>query len=168
MNEPNFAQIIDSLEIDKEKVIQFFFVFSRFEYALKRASYVSGGVGSKVSPNWDTFAKEIDATFWPAMTPELETAVAYLQEHPPMKQIVKDSNHSIGWEKTNYDKEGLRGLLLMVRTVRNNLFHGGKYPELPKQDESRDTKLLESCLAILQACLPLHEEVRMHFFEKLG
>ena len=49
----------------------------------------------------------------------------------------------------------LTWLLLMVRTVRNNLFHGGKFPLIPVSEPSRDSTLLHHSITILAACLPL-------------
>jgi len=43
----------------------------------------------------------------------------------------------------------------MVRRVRNNLFHGGKF--LPGGD--RDQVLVQYALAVLRACLPLNADV---------
>ena len=50
------------LGIDKDLVLTFFFEFSRFEYALKRAGFVPVTSGTKpvnAKPNWDAFAEKI-------------------------------------------------------------------------------------------------------------
>ncbi len=58
-------------------------------------------------------------------------------------------------------------LLRLVRTVRNNLFHGGKYPypECVVEDAARNRGLLEDSLAILDQCLAMNERLDGHFAE---
>jgi hypothetical protein len=46
--------IADSFRIDKGLVLEFFGVFSRFEYALKRAGFATGNE-RRVGPDWDCF-----------------------------------------------------------------------------------------------------------------
>lgn len=50
-------------------------------------------------------------------------------------------------------------LLLYVRTVRNNLFHGGKYESGPVSDPSRDEELIRSCLLVIDVLLDLDVKV---------
>ncbi|HLH07822.1 MAG TPA: hypothetical protein VKW78_11340 [Terriglobales bacterium] len=52
---------------------------------------------------------------------------------------------------------------LMIRCVRNNLFHGGKFPSIPISDPSRDRDLLLSSMVILNAALDLDSTVRKAF-----
>jgi hypothetical protein len=61
-----------------------------------------------------------------------------------------------------------RYLLRLVRDVRNNLFHGGKYPAPtgPVDGEVlRNSKLLKACLTILDRCQSLHADVSRVFEE---
>jgi len=46
-------------------------------------------------------------------------------------------------------------VLLSVRTVRNNLFHGGKFPDGVITDPLRDEQLIRDCLAFLKGLLGL-------------
>jgi hypothetical protein len=43
----------------------------------------------------------------------------------------------------------------MVRCVRNNLFHGGKFNIEVLEDTARTEKLLSSSLTVLAACLDI-------------
>jgi hypothetical protein len=52
-----------------------------------------------------------------------------------------------------------------VRTVRNNLFHGGKSPSRPISEPARDQRLLESSLVVLHECLALNESLCGAFLE---
>lgn len=51
-------------------------------------------------------------------------------------------------------------LLEMVYRVRNNLFHGGKWPVQPE----RDAELLSACLAALGHYVDLNTNVRRAYF----
>lgn len=157
-------RLLDHLDV-KETVVKFFVVFSRFEYALKRAGYVSGN-DKGASSNWDKFASDMEDAFGPDQTAELQDAVAYLQDFPPKKQIVQDDE--LGWRDSmpSTNEPRLKWLLKLVRTVRNNLFHGEKLHALvgghfPRDvDLTRDINLIRHSLVVLYACLDLHPEVR--------
>jgi len=44
-------------------------------------------------------------------------------------------------------------VLLSVRTVRNNVFHGGEFPDGPVAEPLRDERLVGDYLALLNALL---------------
>ncbi len=76
----------------------------------------------------------------------------YLQQHPPKKQVL-DNGH-VRW----VDRQGTSGsaigdVLLSVRTVRNNVFHGGKFPDGMITDPLRDEQLIRDCLQVLSGLL---------------
>jgi hypothetical protein len=50
-------------------------------------------------------------------------------------------------------------LLVYVRRVRNNLFHGGKFSET-WPDPERSGKLIRASLLVIEACLKLSDRVR--------
>jgi len=147
-----------------ELVTDFFLFFSRFEYALKMSEYAESRKDSDtVQAGWNTFCRDHDKSFDPTKTQQLKAAVDYLQKKPPQKQIVK--NGTLGWKPLpNQNIPELEQLLLYIRKVRDNLFHGGKYHDGLVQEPSRDTKLLKSCLTILKECLTLDAEVYDKFF----
>lgn len=91
-------------------------------------------------------------------------AVQYLRAHPPRKQILKTGK--LDWKQVENNGTQLEQILYLVRTIRNNLFHGGKFPCGPVEDAGRDTKLLESCIIILRKCLSLDKDVYTCFREK--
>jgi hypothetical protein len=158
-------RLFERLDVDEKTVASFFIVFSRFEYALKRAGYVCGD-NRRVWADWDRFSSKLKDTFEPGKTSELQEAVRYLQDHPPKKQIVKAGR--LDWREfeRSESESPVQWLLRLVRTVRNNLFHGGKF-EFPVQDPSRNAKLLQSCLIVLGACLELCPEVQRRFLDRL-
>jgi hypothetical protein len=162
----NIDILFTELNIDKELVSKFFIVFSRFEYALKRAGYVNGDE-NRVFANWDKFASGLSNKFDSALRLELAEAIQYLQSHPPKKQIV--AKNELGWKETdlNLNEPQLIWLLRVIRVIRNNLFHGGKFPMRPVSDPSRDIQLIKSSLVILEACLDLEPKVQSYFLDKL-
>lgn len=74
----------------------------------------------------------------------------------------------LGINKDNFsDAFDLDRLLVLVRRIRNNLFHGGKFPEGPEDDASRDRELLKSDIAVLQACLESDPQLMTSFLQGL-
>ena len=146
----------------RDLVLRFFLVFSRFEYALKRAGFINGSSDS-VQPSWDGFSSRYRSTFDPSLTPELRAAYDYFVANPPRKQIFDGG--ALGWSEPQIrtTEPPFTWLLLMLRSVRNNLFHGGKYPIAPIQDPARNPALLQHSLIVLDACLPMNADVARHF-----
>jgi len=163
--------LIQSLTGDNDElVLQFFITFSRFEYALKRAGFVKSGPSNSALPDWSKFAKEkCNALLDDTTDIEFTEARSFLLQKPPQKQIFVKSGNCMQWQNnTKRNGEGdAEYLLRLVRDVRNNLFHGGKYPEGPVSGLIlRNSKLLQACLTILEKGLSLDADVK-HFFEDL-
>lgn len=150
-------------EPQRALVFRFFLVFFRFEYALKRAGFTNGSADG-VHPAWDIFSSRYRSAFDPCRNSELRAACDYFTAHPPRKQVL-DSG-SLSWSEPQFRANAtfFTWLLLMVRSVRNNLFHGGKFPIAPIQEPARDSVLLQHAITIIHACLPLDAEVSQHFF----
>src|SRR5438105_6143516 len=103
---------------------ELFRTFARFEYALKAVGYHMGD--GRAAPNWRAFAESIPVAFDDPQDPDLKAAVAYILEHPPRKQVV--ANGVLAWSGEPPQTDLLSDrILLYVRRVRNNLFHGGKF-----------------------------------------
>ncbi|MGH8771200.1 MAG: hypothetical protein ACRD8U_24160 [Pyrinomonadaceae bacterium] len=151
---------------DRKLAWYFFVFFSRFEYALKRHSqYLMPGTGD-AQPNWDRFASDHATKFDPTSTPALGIAIKYFKTSPPRKQL--RNNGEMSWsEPIQHDGREplLVWLLRVVRIVRNNLFHGGKFLMLPVSDPSRDRNLITNAVVILDACLKLDPSVNSKFNE---
>lgn len=146
--------------VDKMLLLEFFLVFSRFEYALKASGLFKRRTPdpprlSKAEPDWDTFAIDLRDTFAPNETEELREACRYLQESPPNQQVIIGDD--VAWKTSVHpvQEREIEFLLRMVRCVRNNLFHGGKYNIAIHEDRQRTEILLRSSLVILDACLNL-------------
>ncbi|MCZ2157383.1 MAG: hypothetical protein LC114_26375, partial [Bryobacterales bacterium] len=145
----------------------FFVFFSRMEYALKRTRRYLRNV-HKAEPNWDRFGSDHDQHFRESLSTRSAEALRYFEANPPRKQIQIEG--TMGWSEPSVrtaTEKVLPWLLLAIRTVRNNLFHGGKFPLIPMQDPSRDRDLLVRSLTVLNSALELDAEVKSRFFEGL-
>jgi hypothetical protein len=155
---------------DSELVLQFFATFSRFEYALKRAGFVRSDWYNNASADWQRFARKKGNALLDDITDrKFVEARSFLLREPPQKQVVIAADRSLRWQaNTKRSEEGdAEYLLRLVRDVRNNLFHGGKYPNQAVSGRRlRNSMLLEACLTILEKCLSLDADVK-HFFEDL-
>lgn len=138
------------------KAAALFRQFARFEYTLKATGHHNGEGAAQ--PNWRRFAEAIDGDFAKVDGEEFAEALAYFREHPPKKQVVR--NGVLDWEDTEpqTDLEADR-ILLYVRRVRNNLFHGGKFNGRWFEPQ-RSAELLQHSMAILDRCLELSPAVR--------
>ena len=159
------TKIIDALVADRDLVLRFFAVFSRFEYSLKRSGFLK--TGEKAEPNWDTYANGLLGYFAGVQDEAFRDALAFLVKEPPKTQVIKGSD--LDWKATvRGDGEcHERFVLRLISTIRNNLFHGGKYPRPlgPMDDVARNRRLLEVGITILMQCLELSAEVRHRFEE---
>lgn len=153
--------IIELMHVPPDLTLEFLATFARFEYALKRAGYASGNEQS-VQPYWNKFGKDL-ATQEEDVLASVYGAAEYLEQHPPMKQVLE--NNELGWARLNSERTRIERMLFDLRTVRNNLFHGGKFSTGPVDEPSRDEQLIRSCLAILDALLtiPTVNQVAQHF-----
>lgn len=153
---------------DSELVLQFFVTFSRFEYALKRAGFLKDKKYAEA--DWQRFAREKgDALVDGVTDTEFTKARSFLLWEPPQKQVVEATGRSLRWQENprRSGENDAEYLLRLVRGVRNNLFHGGKYPtQAVSGKRLRNSKLLQACVTILEKCLSLDADVK-RFFEDL-
>lgn len=105
-------------------VYEFFFVFSRFEHALLVTSYLAERNGAVVA-DWDKFAREVNEAFNLTLPSEVEKA-SITKNFPPKKQVVELGKLTVK-DVVPETGERLEKLLVLVRRVRNNLFHGEKF-----------------------------------------
>ena len=152
---------------DRRLAIEFFIFFSRFEYALKRAGYAKGNAKG-VDPDWDEFGRKWNSKFHHGCVGELKACWDYFWSNPPKKQVLLETR--LDWvpalPSKPDDSPNLGWLLTMIRRVRNNLFHGGKFQQ-PVPDASRDWELLEKSSAVLSECLKYDSDLKERFDESL-
>jgi hypothetical protein len=145
-------------------VYEFFFVFSRFEHSLLANNFIAERNGAVVA-DWDKFARTVNEGFNRTIGSDVEKAIRYYEEVPPKKQVLQLGR--LAWKNvTPETKERLGRLLVLIRRVRNNLFHGEKFGVLLEGDSKRDADLLEHGLTILYACLWTNSEVKARFYSE--
>ncbi len=151
------------LGIDRDLVADFFIVFARFEYALKRADYLICDKGSAL-PDWVDFAKKNSGKFDLENSEVLE-AMNYLLANPPKRQVVQDGDLFFSDTKRygNAKNSDFEKLIDIIKGVRNNLFHGGKFPSGPADEPGRDTQLIQSAICLLERALEIDEGVQKAF-----
>ncbi len=135
---------------------ELFKTFARFEYALKASGFNNGD--GDAQPNWRNFALSVETQFQNPQTPELREAIDFMLQQSPKKQVIR--NGLLEWDAAPPNTNSSADLILLyVRRVRNNLFHGGKFNGhwfAPKRSE----KLLRHSLVILEACLDASPQVK--------
>lgn len=152
------------LNVPPDLACDFLGVFARSEYALKAAGFADGDE-KKVKADWNAFAKGIANSFDPFKSQGLRTAVDYLLTKPPKKQVLKNNALEFSDAPPDKNQSQTQQVLLMVRRVRNNLFHGGKFLPVPTGDPDRDKLLVQYSLTVLRACIPLHNDVSRNYAE---
>jgi hypothetical protein len=148
---------------DRELIFRLFATFSRFEYSLKRSRRFVRSDRNVAKASWDDYAKSISAKLSGITDPTFLKARKCLLERPPQR-LELGGDGEVRWSPiSGTGKTDAECLLRIVRDVRNNLFHGGKYLGGPTADLARDRELISSSIAVLKACLPLDAHVHSLF-----
>lgn len=143
----------------RDLVLSFFWRFSVFECALKREGFLQAGRGQGAQPDWTSFAEHVDGRFEEINRPAFHAAVVELKKHSPKRQVVEDGK--LRWREI-HQAEGESHesyVLRLLKTTRNNLFHGGKYPDGSVQEVAADRAILRAALEVLEGCYELHPRI---------
>jgi len=145
---------------DRRLAIDLFIAFSRLEYALKRIGYGRVNKQGVFEVNWEAYNYGALPKF-PSGGP-IEQALKLFSLSPPLKQTgVKK------WGQDNSTEPlGPKRLFVLVRRVRNNLFHGGKSPDDPTE-LSRNSDLMSASLHVIDWLLESDVQLRSAFIEGL-
>lgn len=169
MYSDQFLNIVDGTITPqgKEIIFKFFITFSRFECALKNTPTFRLVNNNSVRPNWDRFINSISDNFNKDRTRELLDAFDYLIANPPKRQQI--INGQISWQIITLPPHTSMCIRLgiYIRTVRNNLFHGGKFVGSYEPDISRNYILINNCIIILDEWLSLNVDVKNHFLTRI-
>jgi hypothetical protein len=156
------------LKTNRDLLLEFFLVFARFEFALKNSGYArprhrNGETAPSAEPDWERFASSIHNLFTRTRTDDLVQACEYMLINPPLRQVLL--NGKLGWDTSGPDQSltETERLLALVRRVRNNLFHGGKFSNEVFESTERHERLLRSSLLILEECLRISPNVQVVF-----
>lgn len=122
----------------------FFYWFSRFEFALKEKRFLKNEViGARADPSWDKFVKVHRAAY--TVSPAAEALLA----EKPRRQIVGDPEHDFEDVPFSPNTPDLDKVVAYVKTVRNNVFHGGKHGHDQWDDPARMRRLLKLTITVL-------------------
>ena len=148
-------------ELD-QLAFEFFKVFSRLEYALKASGFLCNENDAKA--DWRLFANQVESLIQQPNSLELQEAVDFVFDFPPKKQVVNDER-KLDWSESK-PSESIKAqkLLIYVRRVRNNLFHGGKFNGHWFEPE-RSEKLIRCSLVILTSCKDYVSDVRNAYLD---
>jgi len=153
-------------KLDRKLVLDFFWKFSVFECALKREGFLKAvGSNGSAEPDWGSFGKKIKGRFAQVPIPGFHKAVKRLKELDPKRQVVRDKKlvwKSIVRQDSESDEEYV---LRLLKATRNNLFHGGKYPDGPVEEIAHDRDILRAALIILNGCYEMHTGIKKHIDE---
>lgn len=123
----------------------FFYWFSRFEYALKENKFLKSHVaGERAAPGWDEFVTKWEGCYVPS-----DQALNLLRENPEAQVIAE--NDQLAWKSVGLDgcKSELAKVVRLLKTIRNNLFHGGKHGGAGWDNSERTLLLLSLSKTVL-------------------
>ena len=157
------------VSIDRDVLLDFFVTFACFELALKNAGFFQQRPQSNplyppdARPDWDTFAVSLRSVFSSKANAELHEACEYLLSNPPWREVIV--NGVLMWRADGPPLGLLIGeaVLLLIRRLRNNLFHGGSFSPVQGYDTLTTESLLRASVLVLVECLQLSPKVRAAF-----
>lgn len=137
---------MDEIESDvKSASFEFFYWFSRFEFALKENGCLKDTtLGAKAEPNWDCFLVRHSEHYSPS-----SDASELLKLHPK-RQIIGEGG-TLTWKPVGvaHCNNSLCCIITMLKAIRNNLFHGGKHGDTQVDDQKRNLQLLKCAKLVL-------------------
>jgi hypothetical protein len=154
-------------EIDSNVLLDFLLTFARFELSLKNSGFVRSHkkIDLRNPPDahadWDRFAVSIRDSFRGDRTTALQEACDYLLSTPPWREVVIGKK-SVGW-RCDPPPESLPEagrVLLCIRRLRNNLFHGATLSPDQGYDKGTTKSLLKASMVVLEECLLLSPKVQ--------
>jgi hypothetical protein len=155
MSTPFLDAAYNRVNFDRDLVFKFFAIFSLFECALKRAGFCTTGSNGEAQPTWTNFANSIHTQFSSLSDPDLTVATNYMLNFPVMQQIPHNNSLTFTPMNRRPNMNDTVWLSILVRGVRNNLFHGGKW----EFDPTRDSQLLNHLLTILEVWAHLNSDI---------
>jgi hypothetical protein len=153
----NFPLPPDAL--DRNLVFNFFWTFSAFDCALKRGGFLTDK--DYAEADWIKFGSEIACKFSKVNSLGFQDAVKTINLLSPRRQM--NIGGRLAWQPVTRkaQESDAAYTLKLLKTVRNNLFHGGKYPDGPRFQIARDREILRAALIILDGCYGLHPRIKL-------
>ncbi len=124
------------------------------------SGFADGGA-TEVSAAWDRFANHIDVALQETKAPDVRDALDFLLASPAQKQVIG----GFGPLALDPNQTRTQRTFLIIRTVRNNIVHGGKIEPEGESEKGRNEKLVASSLVVLLHAVELHRDVRKKFYD---
>ncbi|UED35957.1 hypothetical protein [Rhizobium ruizarguesonis] len=102
--------------------VEFFALFSRLEFALLASGYAGGDIGKNAWVLWDCVAQDLHKSFLAEVAADPGASILFRE---PARTLIKTANGGCEFRDAA-TPETVVDMLLQVRTIRNNLFHGSK------------------------------------------
>ena len=144
--------------IDINICMEFFIVFSRFEYCLKRAGYLYT-YKNRCGADWYKFFTNNRDSINILLEDNVEL-FEYILKNPPKKQAIVDGQ--LSWKEVK-EKDKITAINQYLRIIRNNLFHGGKFPRGPIKELARNKELLIKGKDILLKLKDIESKISNYF-----
>lgn len=154
-------------QIIEKYVLEFFFAFSRFEFSLKEAGFLTtfSKNSDNAAPDWDLFIKKYKREYFGGE--QAKDAINYLLSNPPQKQKIQNELgvNTIIWGVYKVDPKAplLKTLVEILKIVRNNLFHGGKYGCKGWDDKERVCLLLSNSSIVIKDWLYINDDINTYY-----
>jgi hypothetical protein len=152
-------QAVNYSKIDEvsEDGIKLFKIMMRLEFALKDQGYLRGDVESAAEVDWDRYVNEkLGGDFFQKLKVSGQASV--LIDMPPKKQLV-GVNRTLCWQPAS-PATTIHELIVYLRRVRNNLFHGGKSGDV---DGDRNADLFANALYVIDQILKADDVLHTSF-----
>ncbi len=148
-------------KIDDKTAFELLKTFSLFEYGLKKIGYRKSGNDDVAEVDWNKWYQTKKGAILISTDQEVLGEVAYVMGSPAKKQIINE-NGNLDWKVVDVleaDKFKVVKLVQVVKTIRNNLFHGGKYSNDYVSDPARNKKLMTASIRILREVMKLDKNL---------
>lgn len=150
---------------DQQRVFRFLALFARWECALKRSHFARAGAHRQAEADWNAFADTVAGALDGVQVANYATARDHMLSNPPRRQCLEDGQLRWRPNPRRANESDARYLFRVVKDVRNNLFHGGKYQGGPFHELARDRRLIDSATQVLEAMIDLDPRIRQVFEE---
>ena len=157
---PMINSAVSKLTVAPNLAIEFLAMFSRLEYALKVTTKFRMPRNGEAKANWEAFVTEVEPLFDHKANNSLSEAFNYLTGQP--LKFLGTQDGVLDWYefKVPSNSSDAEKVIRVIKQVRHNLFHGGKFAHDSHATKERDTQLLNYGLIILENMIQLIEEVK--------
>jgi hypothetical protein len=146
----------------------FFWLFARFECAMKQTGKENGYLcaidrrkdKNLAEPDWFKLKTKLAKKLEKSKLGGVQDAITYLTGCPPWVQKVVGDNAEFQKPELKSKEPGSQAIEA-AKTVRNNLFHGGKCR--PQSEQNRDPILIKHATAVLRGCLHEDDSLKSSF-----